>query len=141
MRYVVFFFFGLLIVGLTACSSGTIEAAPDLKPDYPRNGLRPPCLGPETIMAIDVVVENAGDGVAPPFEVNIMGTQVAVSEELEPGDSVRILHPATRDMLVNPLRVVIDPNDEIVERDESNNEATAPVMTLTPPSDCPTPTP
>jgi CARDB len=138
MRFLVFLFLNLLAFTLAACVSEPIEGSPDLAIYGSRNGYRPPCIGSETIMAIDFTVVNKGDAVAPPFDVSVSGTQVPIGDELEPNDSIRILYPASADILNNsPYIVAVDPNNEIIELDESNNEVAAYTMTLTAPAPCP----
>ena len=111
---------------------------PDLVPDSARLLATPPsggCIGSldEIHASIEVCVRNDGGGPSAAFQVDAEGNILDFAA-LPAGERECVEFPSLG--FPGGVDVIVDPQQQIAELDESNNEAHFPVPVLTPPLTC-----
>jgi subtilase family serine protease len=137
-------FLSLMMVSCAFFSHYTIDAAesttlsailPDLAVIHAQNTLYPTtCMGACSDYVLLAIIENKGSADAPAFDVMFNGERVH-SESIPAGQRITLTTPIS-DPVSSTISVVIDPDNAILERDETNNRLTTITMTLTPPLPC-----
>jgi hypothetical protein len=131
-------FLSLMMVSCAFFSQYTIDAAentpgslPDLTVIHAQNTLYPTCMGACSDYVIMATIENQGSTDAPAFDLLLNEVRVH-SEGIPAGQQITITAP----LVSSTIRIVIDPDNAILERDENNNSLTMSALRLTPPLPC-----
>ncbi|MCS7087719.1 MAG: PA14 domain-containing protein [Thermoflexales bacterium] len=95
------------------------------------------CDYTSTQLGVRAVVENRGNGYAPPFVVRINGRDVLVRDGLLPGQSASLWVPG---FLTGANRVIVDPSNLVPKANPQPVEFNGPLAVPTLPAPC-TPTP
>jgi subtilase family serine protease len=92
------------------------------------------CVEAYTNYEIRVVVENAGDASALPFQVALNSQQQLILQGLPAGQSTELHFSLSAPN--GQYEAVADPANQVRERDENNNRASYQAITPTPPLRC-----
>lgn len=166
-RWVVVLICAVAVVGSAALFSFRVAAAPSgtrvMLPVVGRNWQAAPARLPDLIitsvfinmrgydggcvpqyapLVIVACARNQGQGDAGPFSVAVNGIDAATSSGLPAGENACLETDAS--YTASPVTAVVDPGNQVVESDESNNAWTGPLPVPTPPPLCtvtPTPSP
>lgn len=134
-------FFIVLLLLPAYCTSNLAPAGtlPDLTVQFARNDLYPNCWSPTiTRHVIRVTLFNVGGGDAGAFEVSI-DTETVTVAGLAAGATIEVMIEYRAGASI--AAIIVDPQNNVAESDETNNQYTPTIYTFTPPPPCPTATP